>query len=376
MTYGARIKLVRELNGWTQSEVAQEHSVTQPFIAQIENGWSPVPADFLQAYAFRTGFSLSFFEAPPAESELPLGSLLFRARADITEREQKALRAHASLAHEVLERMLAGKSIREIPVRVPNVPGDPERAAALARSELGLAPDSPVAHVVHTMEEAGILVIGLPAAFAKSDAFCVWARTPIGARRPIVVISANRAADRVRLSAAHELGHLVMHNPLPQRPDVHEEANRFAGAFLLPADALRTELEGAPTTLETFLAIKLKWGVSVQAAVVRAHQLGLITPYKYRTLFQRLSAKGWRTHEPLSNRVPLERPRAFRQIAELLYGKRLAFDKIADHVGFPETFVRALLEAHASREVVGAASGGTKAPGSGGRNVVTFRARR
>jgi Zn-dependent peptidase ImmA (M78 family) len=95
-----------------------------------------------------------------------------------------------------------------------------------------------------------------------------------------------------------------MHNPLPASPDVHDEANRFAGAFLLPADALKQEITSA-TTLETFLSIKLKWGVSVQAAVVRAHELGLITPRKYRTLYQRLSQKGWRVHEPLSNRGPV-----------------------------------------------------------------------
>lgn len=350
MIYGDRIKQVRELNGWTQTEVAAQHSVTQPFIAQIENGWTPAPDAFMQAYVFRTGFPLSFFEHPPAESDLPLGSLLFRARSDMTEREQKALRTHASMAHEALDRMIAGKTIKDVSVRIPNVPGDPEHAAVIARSELGLSPDQPVKHVIHTIEAAGVLVIGLPRAFVGGDAFCVWARTSMGGRRPIVVMSSDRPADRVRLSAAHELGHLVMHNPLPASPDVHKEANRFAGAFLMPADAMRQQIKRA-TTLETFLSIKLEWGISVQAAIVRAHDLELITPRKYRTLFQQLSAKGWRTREPLSNRVPMERPRAFRQIAELLYGKRLDYAKIAQAISYPEPFLKELLEAHAGRDV-------------------------
>ncbi len=105
------------------------------------------------------------------------------------------------------------------------------------------------------------------------------------------------------------------------------------------------------TTLETFLNLKVKWGVSVQAAIVRAHELELITSRKYRTLFRLLSARGWRLHEPLSRQVPLERPRAFRQIAEMVYGSsRLDFAKIAEDVQYPEAFVRELLEAHASKD--------------------------
>lgn len=379
MIYGDRVKQVRELNGWTQTDVAKQHGVTQPFIAQIENGWTPAPDDFIQAFIFRTGFPRSFFESPPT-SDLPLGSLLFRARADITEREQKALRTHASMAHEVLDRLIAGRAVKDIAVRVPHVPGDPERAATIARSELGLPPDQPIKHVIHTMESAGIMVIGLPRAFVNGDAFCVWAPTSLGSRRPIVVMSSDRPADRVRLSAAHELGHLVMHNPLPASPTVHDEANRFAGAFLLPADALRQEIPKA-ITLETFLSIKLRWGISVQAAIFRAHELGLITPRKYKTLYQRLSAKGWRTHEPLSSRVPLERPRAFRQIAEMLYGKRLDYERIAREINYPEPFLRELLEAHAGRDVAPQAAPeppapDATAPRAQARGVITFRKNR
>lgn len=177
----------------------------------------------------------------------------------------------------------------------------------------------------------------------------MWAFADDHRRRPIVILSADRPADRVRLSLAHELGHLVMHQPLPATPSIHEEADHFAGAFLLPAEAMRQEI-GSTTTLESFLSLKLKWGVSVQALIVRAHELGLITPRKYRTLFQRLSARGWRMHEPLSSRVPLERPRAVRQTAELIFGRRIDYSKLATKVAYPESFVRELMEAHASKD--------------------------
>lgn len=347
MIYGERIKQVRELHGWTQTELAKQFNVTQPFIAQIENGWTKAPDEFMQSLVFRTGFPFHFFEMPPG-TDFPLGSLLFRARADMTEREQKAVHRHAQMAYEVTRRMVSGRTVSEMVVRVPNVPGDPERAAVIARSELGLSPDQPVKHVIHTIEAAGVLVIALPRAFEKGDAFSVWGFTDEVRRRPIIVLSSNRPADRVRLSVAHELGHLVMHQPLLASPSVHHEADHFAGAFLLPADAMRQEI-GRATTLETFLNLKIKWGVSVQAAIVRARELGLITARKYGTLFRRLSARGWRVHEPLSSQVPLERPRIIRQIAELLYGRRIDYAKLALDVQYPETFVRELMESHAGK---------------------------
>lgn len=359
MIHPDRVRQVRELLGWTQTEVARQIGVTQPFVAQIESGRALASDVFMRSYVFLTRFPPQFFESPPPEIELPLGSLLFRARSAMRERDRKALRIHASMAFEILQRMLALRPVKEVTITIPSVPGDPEHAAEVTRSELGLPPDRPVKHVIHAMESAGVLVIGLPRSFPSGDGFCVWALDGSRGRRPVVVLSANRPADRVRFSSAHELGHLVMHQPLPASREVHNEADRFAGAFLLPRDALCDEVT-RPATLETFLGIKLKWGVSVQAAIKRAYDLELITQRRYQELFRRLSARGWRKHEPMSTHVPLERPRAFRQIAELVFGRRLNFSRIAAEVGYPEAFLRDLFEAHAGRDRPRPASGDTQ----------------
>jgi Zn-dependent peptidase ImmA (M78 family) len=159
------------------------------------------------------------------------------------------------------------------------------------------------------------------------------------------------------MSAAHELAHLVMHQPVTASvSEMEDQAKRFASAFLLPAEAIRQELVG-PVTLDSFVNMKLRWGVSVQALIVRAHDLQIVTDRKYRTLFQQLSARGWRLNEPLSTKVPLERPRAVRQVAELLYGKKINYAKAAADLHYPESFLRALFEAHASKEPTPRVSG-------------------
>ena len=55
MIYGHRIRQVRELFGWTQTNVAEQVGVKQPFIAHIESGRAPVPDEFMRTFEFRTG---------------------------------------------------------------------------------------------------------------------------------------------------------------------------------------------------------------------------------------------------------------------------------------------------------------------------------
>ena len=114
------------------------------------------------------------------------------------------------------------------------------------------------------------------------------------------------------MSVSHELGHLVMHQPLTVgMGDVGRQAREFAGCFLLPENAMRHDLM-PPVTIDTFLNLKTKWGVSMQALIMRAHQLEIITPRKKDYLFSKLRSRGWFIREPLSHAVPLEKPRAIR----------------------------------------------------------------
>ena len=348
MIYGARIKQVRELRGWTQQKLADILKVTQSFVAQVEKEWSQAPEDFVTTLVFRSGFQKSFFERPPNDG-MPYGSLLFRAHSQMSDRGKRAVHRHAEMAYDLVRQMVSNPAVKEVAVRVPNCHGyNPEQAAMVARSECGLAPDAPVKHMISILENAGVLVMALPVPFENGDAFSAWAIDG-NRRRPIVVLSANRPADRLRMNAAHELGHLVMHSPASGTPKkMEDEAKAFASAFLLPPDAMHAHIM-LPLTLDDFVPMKLNWGVSIAGLIARAHALGIITPRKYRTLFQKLGARGWKHHEPLSHRVPLERPRAVRQIAELLYGgRRIDYTRMAADTGYPGWFVKELIDVHAA----------------------------
>jgi Zn-dependent peptidase ImmA (M78 family) len=101
-----------------------------------------------------------------------------------------------------------------------------------------------------------------------------------------------------------------------------------------------------PITLTTLADLKARWGVSLQALIQRARTLERLTASQYRSLYAQLGARGWRTQEPIA--VPVERPRALRQLAELLYGQPIRYARLADAMGLDPSFLQDVFEAHAA----------------------------
>jgi Zn-dependent peptidase ImmA (M78 family) len=101
-----------------------------------------------------------------------------------------------------------------------------------------------------------------------------------------------------------------------------------------------------PITLTTLADLKARWGVSLQALIWRARTLEVITASHYRALYAQLGARGWRRQEPIA--VPVERPPALRQLAELLYGVPIDCPRLAAAVDLDPRFLQDLLDAHAA----------------------------
>ena len=101
---------------------------------------------------------------------------------------------------------------------------------------------------------------------------------------------------------AHELGHLLMDCRQSSVKDEEAFAHRFAGAFLVPAEAARDELgqRRRSLALEELALLKRKYGLSMQAWIRRAYDLGIITRGQYRSLFIEFSRQGWKKQEPVS----------------------------------------------------------------------------
>jgi Zn-dependent peptidase ImmA (M78 family)/transcriptional regulator with XRE-family HTH domain len=341
MINSARLQQAREVRGFTQTALAQQVGVHQSAIAQLETGRSQPSPSVLDAISRATGFPLAFFTRPSGPT-FPLGSLRFRARAAMTARQRRQAWWYAHTLYELMAQLAAQT---EYPApRLPRLAGDPVATAAVTRQALGFAPDQPIGPLIRTLERGGVWVVAIPVPLPQRDAFSTWAGGD--GSTPVIVVTATPAGDRRRFSVAHELGHLVLHQvPQESLHAVEQQADAFAAAFLLPEAAMRRVLV-PPITLTTLADLKACWGVSLQALIRRALALECLTPSQYRSLSAQLGARGWRTQEPIA--VPVERPRALRQLAELLYGQPIETPRLADAMGLDPSFIQDLLEAHAA----------------------------
>jgi Zn-dependent peptidase ImmA (M78 family)/DNA-binding XRE family transcriptional regulator len=340
MINGERVRQAREFKGLTQSELAERIGLKQSAIAHLETGRSQPSQIVLEGIAFQTGFPPAFFRQETSTA-FPLGSLLFRAKAAMTRAERAEAHQYARTVFEQYDYL--STFVNKLPVAIPKATDDPCSAARLTRSALGMTPDKPVPNLIRSLERAGVIVLALPKAMKNRDAFSTWvARDEL---TPVIVLAACDSGDRVRFSVAHELGHLVMHRSVyTNLPNLEKQADEFASEFLMPRDAMVQEMT-APITVSLLMRLKQRWKVSIQSLARRAHELGLLTIGQYKYLMQQFSKLGWRKREPID--VSVEKPRALRKMAELVYGVPLNVRRFAEAICHPISLVQETLEAYA-----------------------------
>jgi Zn-dependent peptidase ImmA (M78 family)/DNA-binding XRE family transcriptional regulator len=335
---GDRIRQAREIAGLTQSELARRVNVSQAMIAHIENGLKQPSIELAEAIARETKSAIEFLQRSSGPS-LAEGTLLFRAGASATAKELTQARRMAECVLEMYSGMAAQFDLP--PVGLRPIQGTPSSAAVAAREMLRLQPGQPIPHLIRSFEKAGGIVITIPQLPGR-EAFAVWAND-----RPIVGIIPTSAGDRLRFSVAHEIGHLLMHvGPTSQRA-AERDAHTFAAELLMPETPLRYDFRHG-VDLDELARLKLKWGVSINALVMRAYELKIVSRRHKEGLMKQIASRGWRTHEPEHLDLPLERPRALRQMAEQLYGMELDLERIARDYNLPLHFVRTVMEGCAS----------------------------
>lgn len=248
-------------------------------------GLSPLAArrDRLFA-AFRSGASLDAIEFRAGEK------LAAKAREALKYRVADHLRRYLEL-----ESVLGMAVGFENPVAGRRVGTDEEVEAAATevreRWELGAGP---VVNLLGLLEDRGIRVCetrGIEGFEGLSGRF---------GSLPFIAVSLDFPADRVRFTAAHELGHVLCGFAGPEGPE--GRCHAFGAAFLMPRSALERAMAGPgrKVTLGELAEIKETFGVSLQAIMYRGHALGLVTDRRLRAFREAIKARGWDVEEPVA----------------------------------------------------------------------------
>jgi Zn-dependent peptidase ImmA (M78 family)/transcriptional regulator with XRE-family HTH domain len=328
MHFGERIRQAREIRGWTQEQLASEINKSKSLIAQAEAGFRVPSSDIIESVALATKLPLAFFNEAP-HPEFPLSEVLFRAPRSIKRRQVIDAVRYAEHIFSIYTGV--AQRLRDIPCRIPEINAHPADAARSLKVALGLKPDSPMTNLIRPLERAGVSFIVLPS-MEMGEAFSVWINQAENNRQfPVIAYTVDKGSvDRTRLSLAHELGHLTMHRSFLRKAhaEIEDEAFGFAAEWLMPEAAMRSVIQD-PVTLTSLAKLKPIWGVSVASLVRRAFNLSLITLRQYHYLFQQIGNLGWKMREPEALDIPIEKPRLFRKMVELVYGKPINFVALA-----------------------------------------------
>lgn len=329
----------RELRGYTKTVLAERIGKTPSAVTQFESGAARPDGETVARLALALAVPTHFFARDALGGALDLSTCHFRSLRSVTQnRRRQALRI-GELCHElstILQSEGAQLPSDQIsPLKRPVRTGlDIERLATDVRRAWGLGL-GPIHQVIPLLESKGLRGLPLTDACAEVDAFSTWVDG-----EPLAMLALKKPPSRVHFDAAHELGHLLMHEDVtPGSPILESQADDFASAFLLPQT---TYLQECPSRwgLPIFQALKQRWHVSIQALVVRAYRLEKLSVSSYRRAFVTLGHLNYRFREP--DEWPLDRPTVLRQALELL-SEEIPLSRLAKAVALNEAQLRQIL---------------------------------
>lgn len=323
---GEGLETARRARGLTQEELAKAAGVTQEAVSRYETGRREPDEEVLQRLADALGLTVPFLRAAGSLRGALAVDVHMRRRATAKPTVWKQLEAQLHLYRLHAKYLFEEVSLyaeQGIPT-FDSLDVSPPDAARLVRMQWRM-PIGPVRTLTQWMEAAGCVILEEDFGTSRVDGLSQW----IG-EHPVVLINLRVPTDRKRLTLAHELGHLCLHSTHTS-DDIEREANDFAAEFLMPREFIRPQLRNL--TLGKLHDLKREYGTSMQAIIERAKDLEMISPSQRTNLYKSLSARGWRTREPLSEEIPDERPRLVRDISEALLAKGFKPSEIAELVG-------------------------------------------
>ena len=303
--------LARNARGKTQKALAVAARLTQAMISHLERGLRRPSERVLAQLAGALEFPEPFFLQPGRVWGLP--ATFHRRKASA--RKSDLQRLHADLA---LKRMGVVAMLKHVDLghelELPQLPTDvfgSARRVAQTLRDTWLLGDGPIRNLTGLIESAGVVVI--PSELRDVGVDAVAWKTP--AAPPLVFVDFSVPPDRLRLSLAHELGHLVMHD-VPAG-EVEKEAFEFASEFLVPSATVRDRLRNL--NLRSAMQLKMFWGISMAALIRKAAKdLRVIPEKRYRYLMIELGRAGWRKREPVESDPPIESPQTIYTVIEEL----------------------------------------------------------
>lgn len=328
---GQRLTALRELEGETQSATAARLGISQAMVSKIEKAERPLGLEVVVRACSEYHVPEGFFFVAPSVLDISYPTFRKHSAAKLAD-ERRIVRRYKEASRSFAAASAAsGYHELRLPPGLENA--DVEVAALRIREAVGVPASDPVPNVARLLERLGFgVIVDLDGEVAVDDPKHAGISIPAnGIGRPLIALAKPMRGEDQRMTLAHELGHHIWDrsHSLPwtsTRSPEERRAYDFAGALLMPK-AMVVKRVTENLNLVGYLPIKAEYGVGVDAIVMRAKKLGMISPERVRSLFIQLSARGWRRQEPVE--VVRERPLLFGQSMERAVGLTgLAVEKL------------------------------------------------
>ena len=306
MNIGKRLLAARKSAQLTLKEVAERMGMSHTAIAKYEKDQVAPNSTVLIQLSKILDVPVSYFFEEPTTQLTLLG---YRKRSRLTKGEADAIFEKtldwAAKYQEIEEYLdMDGQDISfkaavsDLDVSVTEL-DQLEKVVLKIREELQIGHDS-IEDLVELLEDVNVKVLLIDGP-EKFDAVSYVNQS--GAF--FIVTNRRYPLARSRFTLAHELGHVVFHlleeqGKVNTELDEEQFANRFAGAFLLPASNAYRDLGKKRTSFarQELIDLKRKYGLSMQAIIYRAKDLTIIPEDSAHKLFIEFRRRGWHRMEP------------------------------------------------------------------------------
>ena len=278
-TISTNLRRLRGARDFSQDRLASRAGLSRAAYRKIETGQSEPRVSTLQSIARALDVRVDELVAPAAE----IKAVRFRSKKRLRTREQILVDVGRWLRDfNEVEELLDDReewSLGDIARELPDDASRPEAAAERVREAFGLSAGEPVRDICGLLEANGVKVF--PMRIASHDFFGLSVAPEDGGPAVVVNTWDRISVERWIFTAAHELGHLVLHlatydvSQTEEPDDQEQEANAFAAALLMPDGVFWKEWD------ETY-------GMALVDRVLKVKRMFRVS---YRTVLYRLSRR-------------------------------------------------------------------------------------
>lgn len=320
---GDRIKQARIYRGKTQKQLADELGITKQAISKYEKNKSKLGTEIIAKLPKVLGFPLSFFSKEYSDT-LENESIIYFRTKEIPKKTREQLGEKIKILDEEIIRYLEQyidfpkNNIPDFSCNDYNYDMEKIKEITLKIRELWNLKQDPIDNLSYILQTNGFLINKQYIEQNKTDGFS----QAIGDKFYIFISANKECAVRSRFDLAHELGHLVLHRNVEDDEQgskcIERQADYFASELLYPSDIFIKEIQSLPLNFETFIMLKEKWKISIQAIIRKCKDLEIISDDKYIYFQKKISYNKWRFKEPLDDYIVAEEPRLIKDAIDLL----------------------------------------------------------